>query len=148
MVVVAAQEDAVAVRTLEVVGVVFRPANLNAVGGGGTVLHARVNAIARVAARDEDSVQAPLQALDYEVGAHPRGTGDAHDPDVGRVLEPAYSSQVCSCVAAPVAEESDYFGFPTLVRFHPFLSARALTCKKSDRGCTKIRCGYFCCRRC
>jgi len=45
-------------------------------------------------------------------GAYPAGTGEPDNPEVGRVLKPAYPGQIRCTVTAPVTQKRRDFGFP------------------------------------
>ena len=47
-----------------------------------------------------------------KLGAHATGAGNPDDPDVGRVLHPAYAGQVRCAVAAPIAQKGYCFISP------------------------------------
>jgi len=49
-----------------------------------------------------------------EFGAYTAGTWNPDDPDMGGILETAYTGQVCCAVTTPVAKEGGYLGLPII----------------------------------
>jgi hypothetical protein len=65
-----------------------------------------------MASAHQDPVNPFLKTGQDEEGVHPSGAGHANDPDIRRILDPAGTGKIRSCIAAPVAEKSHDFGFP------------------------------------
>jgi hypothetical protein len=76
------------------------------------VITFQVMALTGVSPRDPDPIRPPSKSGEDEFGTHPGGTGYPDDSEVGRVLETAYTGQVCCTVTAPVAEKGGYFRLP------------------------------------
>jgi hypothetical protein len=80
------------------------------------VITFQVMAVAGVSPGNPDPVRTVPEGGEDEFGAHSCRAGHPDDPDIGRILEAAHSSQVCRAVAAPVAKESRYLRLPVVHR--------------------------------
>ena len=70
--------------------------------------------VSRVSPRYPDTIRSVAEGGHYKFGAHTAGTGNPDDPDIGRVLEAAYSCQIRRTIAAPVTEKSRDFWLPII----------------------------------
>lgn len=59
-----------------------------------------------------DSVCTLPQCGQNKLGAHATGTRDTDDSDVWRIFHSIDTRQICSSVAAPVAQKTKYLRFP------------------------------------
>jgi len=78
-------------------------------------------AVANVSPSYEYAVDPLLKSFDHVVGGNSGGTHDPDDPEIGRILDPADSRQVCGGISAPITEKSQERGLKMiLVRRHEF----------------------------
>jgi hypothetical protein len=83
------------------------------------VITFQVMAVSGVSAGHPDTVRTMPKGCEDQFWAHPGRTGQPDNPEVGRILHPAHTGQISRTIAAPVAQESGYFGFPILHRILP-----------------------------
>jgi hypothetical protein len=91
----------------------------------------QVMAVPRVSPRDPHAIRPPPEGGENKLGTHAGRTGHPYDPEVGRILEPAHTSQVCRAVTAPVAEKGSYLRFPIT---HNHTSRKASTFPLRSQG--------------
>jgi hypothetical protein len=66
-------------------------------------------AIPDVSATYKDTIRSLLESLEYLMRPYSGGTQRSDGPHIGRILKPAYPSQVCPGVSAPVAQKTNNF---------------------------------------
>jgi len=76
------------------------------------VITFQVMAFAGMSPGHPHGVRPFIEGGQEKLGAHTTRTGDADNPDIGRVFHPADTRQVRCTVTAPVAEKTDNFWFP------------------------------------
>jgi hypothetical protein len=59
----------------------------------------------------KDGVRPYVKRINNKQGIHSPRAHDPDGPDIRRVLKTRYTSRVGCCVAAPVAQETNNFGF-------------------------------------
>ena len=67
--------------------------------------------VADVSAGNQNAIRTILKSLENEVRIDPPGTHHPYDTEVGRILKPADTGQICRRIRAPVTGECDYFWF-------------------------------------
>jgi len=90
----------------------------------GVVITFQVMAFTGMSPGNPDAVRTFAQGGQKEFGAHPAGARYPDNPDIGRILHPADPGKVGSPIAAPVAQKSDDFWFPSII--HSFKSPEIL----------------------
>ena len=71
------------------------------------VIGVDIMAVVDVAARDQYQGSALLEGVEDEFLGYPSAAHGADEAVIRRILQPGYSGQVASGIAAPVAEEAD-----------------------------------------
>jgi hypothetical protein len=89
----------------------------------GVVITFQVMAVTRMSPGHPNAVGAIAQGGQGEFGAHPAGTGDTDDADIGWVLHPADTGQIRGTITAPVAQKCYNFRFPFRHGFSPYVLA-------------------------
>jgi len=75
------------------------------------VITFQVMAVAGMSAGNPDCIGTFTQCHQKEFGAHPTRAWDSHHPDIGGILGTTHPGKVSGTIAAPVAQETDYFRF-------------------------------------
>jgi hypothetical protein len=68
-------------------------------------------AVAKVSAAYQNAVCPLLESLEDKIGGDPARAHDPYHPNAGRVLQPTDPCQISTGIGAPIAAESDNFGF-------------------------------------
>jgi hypothetical protein len=76
------------------------------------VITFQVMAVSGVSPGDPDAVGSVPESCEDELGAHPGGTGNANNTDIGRILEAAHPCQIRRAVTAPVAQKGGNLRLP------------------------------------
>ena len=71
----------------------------------------QVMAVTDVSAGDHHAVSARFESAQQKPVVHPPGAHQADEPNVGRVLHPCHSGQVCAGVGTPVAHKREELWF-------------------------------------
>ena len=88
-------------------------------------------AITDVSLAYEDPVTTLLESCQDEIGINPAGTHDADRPQVRWILQPRYACKISSCIGAPVAKKSNYFGLKIRHKLTPRVTLDKVTILKT-----------------
>jgi hypothetical protein len=78
-------------------------------------------ALARMSAGNPNPVHAPTKGLQNVIGFHAPGTGNANDPDIGRIGHSPHPGQIRGPVRTPIAQKSRNARFKCLIAHKPSL---------------------------